>query len=1590
MSSSPDELARGPLGPASEDPGHVIVGTVEVDRGNETDISPPRGHPFPIVGVGASAGGLDAFTRLLKALPDDTGMAFVLVQHLDPKHESQLPEILAASTGMPVRTVEDGMAVCPNAVFVIPPNSTMILEDGVLRLAQRRPGLHLPIDAFFESLARVQGGRAIGIVLSGNASDGSQGVRAIKQECGLTFAQDEASAQHVSMPRNAIATGAVDYVLSPADIARELIHLSHHPFVRPPDQVHPDSEILPGGEVELKKIFTLLRSSTRIDFDHYKRNTVRRRIGRRMIVKRARNISEYARLLDDHPEEVRELYRDLLISVTNFFRDPEVFEELKRLLRDILSTRNASEPFRVWVPGCATGEEIYSLAICVRELLEELELNTPVQLFGTDISELALDRARTAAYPDLIAQDVSPERLRRFFIRVDRGYQVSKSIRGTCVFARQDVTSDPPFGRTDLVSCRNLLIYLDAALQRKVLPIFHYSLNPSGLLLLGSAESIAAASDLFSVVDKQHRIYNRKPAPVRLTLPLSPSLATRESLDPKVRNTLAGIDLQRKVDLVIQSKYAPAAVVVDTDLQILFFRGHTGFYLEPAPGEATLNLLRMARDSMAAPLRRAVEAAAHKNVSVSETGIVVAHRGERREIDLEVTPIAGASPVERYFLVVFKEAAAAVSNSSVAEHAARSVDGTDAEYVAALETKLRDLEQQLAETREHLRNANEDHEASSEELRAANEEVRSANEELQSTNEELSTTKEELQSANEELTTVNEELQNRNADLDALNNDLLNLLSAVDIPFVMVDNELRLRRFSSAAEKLLNIKPVDIGHTLFHLDGKIDLAGFHKPMRTVLETLGIERWDLQDKEGRWFSATIRPYRTVDNRIGGAVIVLLDIDPLKRTLRAAEQARDYAEGMIETVREPLLVLDGDLRIQRATSSFYETFRVTRAETDGRLIYDLGNGQWNVTRLRELLGNALFRNQPFQDFELKHDFPHIGRRTVRLNARRISRDHDERRAVLLAIEDVTERREEAEIRYQRLFETAKDAMLLFDAETEALTDVNPFFSELTGYGRERLIGCRLAAMEAFRLASVEVTGTVREARSRDVVRHEQIPLVTIDGRHLEVEIVANRYPVGGQSVVQVNLRDVTRRNQAVQALRDSEERFRLLIDNVRDYALFQMDLDGRITTWNAGAERLLGYRDSEIIGQPAARVFTPEDVARGEAAREVETARTAGRADDERWHVRKDGSRFFASGVLTSIRDEAGRLRGYVKVMRDMTDRKRAESQLKQQAQLLELAQDIIIVRGLDGAISFWNDAASETFGWTKDEALGKVAPELLQTVFPKPLAEIQQEFLADGRWEGELVHTCRNGCQLTFWSRWALQQGSDGRPVCVLEIDSDITDRKLADQQIRASLREKETLLKEIHHRVKNNLQVIASLLSLQSEFLKDQKALGMLEDMKNRVVSIAAIHEMLYGSADLSRIDFAGYLDSITKDLRSFYSARTGRIQLEVRSEALFLDLTQAVPCGLIVNELLSNTFKYAFPENRSGLIEVSFRCVDEHCILEVSDNGVGLPPDLEPGNSPSMGLQLVTLLVQQLRGSLKLDRTSGARFTVSFPRKPV
>jgi two-component system CheB/CheR fusion protein len=969
-----------------------------------------HGVNFPVVGVGASAGGLEAFTELLQRLPADTGMAFVLVQHLHPEYESALTEILSRATSMPVAEAVDGMAIEPDHVYVIPPNVYLAVLHGVLHLLPRVSisGQNLPIDHFLRSLAEDQGSKAIGVILSGTASDGVLGLKAIKGEGGITFAQDEKSAKYNGMPHSAITAGCVDFILPPDKIAAELSRIARHPFliqVRPgrAKKGVPADESLPESEDNLSKVFLLLRRYSGNDFTYYKHTTIQRRVRRRMLLHKLDRLKDYVRYLQEHPNEVRDLFHDLLINVTSFFRDPEAFTVLKEIVFPAIFSLKEGTPVRIWVPGCASGEEAYSIAISLLEYLDEHGNGTPIQIFATDIDDEAIEKARSGIYPENITSDVSASRLRRFFMKVESGYQINKQIRDMCVFANQNVIKDPPFSKVDLISCRNLLIYLGQVLQKKVLTTFHYALKPSGFLLLGTAESIGEFADLFRTIDPKTKLYGKKTITTPLQVefgpvsphPAPPAPVVEAAEIPLLRTSL---EIQREADKLIMRKYAPAAVVVNEQLDILQFRGQTGAFLEPAPGEASLNLLKMAREGLKLELGAAIKHAIRHHTPTRRTGLSVKLNGDVHTVNIEVTPIKGASAAGRCYVVIFQDNAASTAGSKTAKRTKEKTKPT------AKDKRAMDLELELAATKEYLQSVIEQQETSNEELRSANEEIQSSNEELQSINEELETAKEELQSSNEELATVNDELEGRNLELNQLNNDLTNLISSVNLPVIIVGTDLRIRRFTPQVEKLLSLIATDIGRPIGDIKPKINIPNLDTLIAETIDSVRATQIETQDHDGHWYSVRIRPYRTLDNQITGATIVFIDIDMMKKSLEAASIARDYAESVVAAMRHPILVLDKDLRVVSASTAYLQTFQVSARDTLGNLLYRLGNGQWGIPQLRSKLEDVIVADVAFDNFLISHEFEKIGKRTVAVSGRRIPSGLATPPLVLMQIEDV----------------------------------------------------------------------------------------------------------------------------------------------------------------------------------------------------------------------------------------------------------------------------------------------------------------------------------------------------------------------------------------------------------------------------------------------------------------------------------------------------------------------------------------------------------------------------------------------------------
>ncbi len=961
-----------------------------------------------MVGIGASAGGLPALQTLLDALPSNTGMAFIVVQHLSPDHESILPALLGSRTSMPVLEAREGLALAPDHLYISPPGARLTLERGTLHLAalpQPTGALHL-IDDLLGSLARSAPGRALGIILSGTGTDGTWGLSAIRGAGGTTFAQEPASARFDGMPRSAIDAGAVDHVLPPEGIAAALARLTPRAGAPVPPRAPPAASS--DSAQDLARLFHLLRATTGVDFTHYKSSTIHRRLEQRMRLSRVERLADYLDYLEAHPAECTALGQELLIHVTSFFRDPEAFESLQQyVFPELFRDRRPGQPFRLWVPGCATGEEAYSLLISLLEYLGEDAATTSIQAFGTDLSENALAHARAGLYPESITADVSPERLRRFFVRAHGGYQVHKSVRDLCIFARQNVVSDPPFSRMDLISCRNVLIYLDPVLQKKVLPIFHYALNPTGHLLLGTSETVGASADLFSLVDRRHKLYRKKPTAYRPSLAFSyqePVAGWPEEPRQRLKRAPPAEDPQHEADRLVLAHYGPPGVIINEGMEILHFRGHTGPYLEPLPGAASLHLLKMAREGLALELRSAIRQVRQGTPRVRKENVRVSGREGERRVHLEVHLLrASSNPRERYYLVLFEEGVEPPAPPAPP----RGKAATARRSRAPSHLELEQLREELRATRQHLQTLLQEQEASSEELRAASEEAQSSNEELQSTNEELETAKEELQSTNEELTTLNEELQNRNLELSQLNSDLSNLLGSTHIATVMLGNDLCIRRFTPMAESVLGLSASDVGRPLRELRLPIDLPELERAVVEVTHQLTPFEREVRARDGHWFSLRLRPYKTLDNKLDGAVMTLLDIDRLKHSLDDAHQAREYAQAIVETLREPFLVLDAHLRVLTANQSFYDTFQVTEARTVGLPVYQLGNGQWNIPALRQLLEEILPENTRLRDFAVEHDFDVIGRRRMLLNARRISGREVGTQRILLSLSDVTAR-------------------------------------------------------------------------------------------------------------------------------------------------------------------------------------------------------------------------------------------------------------------------------------------------------------------------------------------------------------------------------------------------------------------------------------------------------------------------------------------------------------------------------------------------------------------------------------------------------
>ncbi|WP_214020417.1 chemotaxis protein CheB [Methanoculleus sp.] len=975
---------------------------VEKPREEEAPAAATEGTPVAIAGIGASAGGLVALEAFFAHVPRTTGIAYVVVTHQAPDQPSSLPEILQRSTTLPVVKIEDGMRAQPDTVYIVPPSVDLLILHGTFTLIEQalHQGMRLPIDTFFRQLAEDQEERAVGIVLSGMGSDGTLGVRALKEHMGMVMVQEPGTAKFGAMPQSALATGLVDYS-APAEELPNLLfdyvqHQARVPWAPPPHT----------GQMEstLTKIFALIRTRTGQDFTFYKRNTIVRRIERRMGLHQIARIEDYIQYLREKPGEVETLARELRIGVTQFFRDPDAWRVLQEtVFPDLISSRSHGETLRVWIVGCSTGEEAYSMAIALHETLNALQRHGDIriQIFATELDADAIETARLGRYPANISADVSPERLERFFVREGDSYRVRPEIRETVVFAVQNVISDPPFTRLDVLSCRNLLIYLSPEIQRRLIPLFHYALNPGGILFLGAAETIGEHSDLFSAVDTKNKIFvarrDGSTTIQQIGLPGSwnlPETAGRaRSLQPQTAIPVGTLTQQE-----LLRYYAPPAVIITKNGDILYVYGRTGKYLEMPTGRADLNIFTMAREEFRYQITTAIQTAIHKKADVTGSEITVGDGGLRK-VTVTVRPVRGPPGTGDLLMVTFEESKESEEEQSGPARA--EVSGPNLEDAA-----WKELEQELAQCREQRNNTMEAMQTSQEEMKSMYEELQSTNEEIQSTNEELTTSKEELQSLNEELMTVNAELQTKIIQLTQTTDDMATLLRSTEIGMVFLDTELRVRRFTEPATRIVNLIPSDVGRPVTDLGTNVqDGNSVFKNARQVLDTLAVREKQVQVTNGDWYLMRILPYRTSDNRIDGVAITFVDITEIKHLEQSLQESTAYAESIISTIREALIVLDADLRVVSANRSFYEMFQTTPGETEGRNLYALGDNQWDIPELRHLLEEILPRETQFEGFAIDHTFPGIGRHVMRLNARQLRAPAASKEMILLAIEDTT---------------------------------------------------------------------------------------------------------------------------------------------------------------------------------------------------------------------------------------------------------------------------------------------------------------------------------------------------------------------------------------------------------------------------------------------------------------------------------------------------------------------------------------------------------------------------------------------------------
>ena len=1258
---------------------------------------------FLIVGIGASAGGIQALKSFFENVPADSGAAYVVILHLSPDHDSKLAEILQTVAKIPVTQVKEKVHVEPNHVYVVPPNESLSMRDGhiivspIHTVEERRA----PVDIFFRTLAESHDGRSVAVVLSGTGANGSMGIKRIKEKGGATFVQNPLEAEFGEMPRNSIATELIDDVLNVREIPAKIIAYQKNlgKIVIPvePESRHEEEQSA------LREIFTLLKVRTGHDFANYKRPTVLRRIERRINVRSLSSLPEYAAYLKENPNETQALLKDLLISVTNFFRDKEAFVYLERdVLPRILTDKTSKDQVRLWVAGCATGEEAYSIAMLLAEKSEHLADAPVVQIFATDIDENAIAAARNGFYTLNDAADVSPERLNRFFTKQKDGYRIKRELREMILFANHNLLKDPPFSQLDLVTCRNLLIYFNGDAQERVLETFHFALKPSGYLFLGTSESIDGAGDLYSSFNREQRIFQARQTAPRILYPvpdLSPSLRYDNAPKPTIEETAKTLSTERisygELHGRILEQFAPPSIIINEDYDIVHISETAGHFLQFAGGEISRNLFKLIHPELRLPVSTAIYQAVNRQTNVAADNLQINLNGKNESVNVSVRPVLQTTDdaTHGFILIVFQPAE-------------NKPDAAEA-VLKSSEPIAKQLEDELMRSQARFHKSVEQSEVQAEELKASNEELQAINEELRSTTEELETGKEELQSVNEELITVNQELKIKIEELSNSVNDFQNLINSSNIGTVFLDRSGRVKLFTPAANEIFNFIPADIGRTLSDITHKLKYENLMADVETVLDKLQPIEREVKTENGDIFLMQITPYRTSEDRIKGTIVAFVNITQSKRQEielaelnRRIKQQAEIFDITLSTINDFAYTFDKDGRFIYSNKPLLDLLGITLEEIIGKNFFDLNYPEDLAARLQNQIQQVFDTKEIVKD-ETPFTSPSGANGFYEYIFNPVFAADGSVKLVAGSTRDISERkRTEANLALLADFSqvliplTSEDEIVesfgekinrLTDASVCAFFEINETKEEcvcdyewrradarsmLGKYDMREFVSPEfqeiMSAGQAFVVRDVAADSRIQDKSNFDALEI---------GAFLNVPLIRNgewRFALGVYHEQPYDWREdeialltelanriwsKLERIHAQKQLRESEEWLNLIMKSVKEYAIITTDVEGIINGWNPGAEKIFGYTESEILGKSREILFTPEDRKKGIPAKKMQIALETGNTEEERWHIRKDGSRFFLAGILQPIQD--GKVDGFVKIARDMTERIKAE-------------------------------------------------------------------------------------------------------------------------------------------------------------------------------------------------------------------------------------------------------------------------------------------------------------------------------------------